>query len=137
MSIFNIDYTIITILNYPISFIELAGTVSGMACVYLTAKEKVICWPVGIINIIFFFIMFYQVQLYSDMMLQVIFFIMTVYGWWKWTHPDENSSDVKDELKVSVLSQKKLMLYVSVSIALTVMVGTFMGKVHLYLPALP
>jgi len=134
MNIFDINYTVITLLNYPISFIELMGTISGMACVYLTAKEKVICWPVGIINIVFFFIMFYQIQLYSDMILQVIFLVMTLYGWWRWTHPDQETSDLKDELKVTVLSVKELTVYISISIVLIFLLGSFMKQVHIYFP---
>ncbi len=49
--------------------------------------------------------MFYQVQFYSDMLLQVYFLIMSFYGWWKWTHPkDETETNKRDELKISNLT---------------------------------
>jgi nicotinamide mononucleotide transporter len=66
--------------------------------VILAARGKVSNYPVGLINIIFFFVVFYQVQLYSDMALQVYFFIINVYGWWKWLHPKADEARGKNEI---------------------------------------
>ena len=57
------------VIGYKMSYVELIGTFFGLICVWLTAKEKILCWPIGIINIVFFAILFYQVRLYSDMIL--------------------------------------------------------------------
>jgi len=136
MNLLDINYTLVKLLGHPVSFIEIAGTFSGMLCVYLTAREKVICWPVGIVNIIFFFIMFYQVRLYSDMILQVYFLIMSVYGWWKWTHPkNRQEANNKNELKVADLLWRDLLVITLVSFVLTLLLGWGMQHVHYYLPA--
>ncbi len=134
MNIFNINFIVLTILDYELSLLELIGTVSGLACVYLTAKEKVICWPVGIINIIFFFFMFYQSQFYSDMYLQIYYLIMSIYGWWMWTHPVKNNKDIKNELKVTDFSKKNLILILSLAAAAVIINGFLMTKIHFILP---
>jgi len=137
MNLFDINFIVVEILNYPISLLELLGTLSGLACVYLTAKEKIICWPVGIINIILFFILFYQIQLYSDMFLQVFFFIMSIYGWWKWATPKtKEETDSKKELKISDLSRKQWVYWVFGIFIATLLLGYFMEHIHLYLPEL-
>jgi nicotinamide mononucleotide transporter len=137
MNIFDINNILFTILDYPVSALELIGTIAGMLCVYLTAREKVICWPVGIVNIVFFFIMFYQVQLYSDMLLQIIFFIMTIYGWWKWTHPkNRQETNSRQELKISKLNRMELIIYLSISLLAVILNGTIMLYIHDLLPAI-
>jgi nicotinamide mononucleotide transporter len=135
MALFDIHFIIITIFDYKLSLLELIGTVSGMLCVWLTAREKVSCWPIGIVNILFFFVMFYQVQLYSDMILQIFFLIMTVYGWWKWTHPrDESENNGRNELKISTLTPLILTLVIVFSGAGVFGLGTFMKHIHELLP---
>jgi len=134
MNIFDINFIVLTIFNYDLSLVELIGTVFGLACVYLTAKEKVLCWPVGIVNIIFFFFLFYQSQFYSDMYLQIYFLVMSIYGWWMWTHPAKNNKDKKNELKVTDLSKKNLIIILSLSAATIIINGFLMTKIHIVLP---
>jgi nicotinamide mononucleotide transporter len=107
-----------------------------MACVYLTAKEKVICWPVSIINAIFFFIMFYEVQLYSDMLLQIFFLATTVYGWWKWLHPKNGSeANSRNELKISNLSLMEIITVILITLAGIFLLGTLMSFIHVLFPS--
>jgi nicotinamide mononucleotide transporter len=137
INIFDINCIFVTVSGYRLSYLELIGTVSGMLCVFLTAKEKIICWPIGIINIVFFFIMFYEVQLYSDMILQIFFLVTTVFGWWKWLHPkDKSESNKKNELKITNLSIKLFLILTFISAAGVAVLGTFMSKIHILLPAL-
>lgn len=84
MDLFKITTVVVTILGYPISFIELIGTLFGFASVYYASKANILTWPTGIINIIFLFILFYQVHLYADMILQIFFLITTLIGWFNW-----------------------------------------------------
>ncbi|MBK7799182.1 MAG: nicotinamide mononucleotide transporter [Saprospiraceae bacterium] len=73
-----------SLLGYPVSYMEFVGTVFGIAGVWLAAKANILTWPVGLVNIILFFLIFYQVQLYSDMFLQIYFFLISLYGWFFW-----------------------------------------------------
>lgn len=130
---FDIDFIIITLLNYPISLLELTGTLSGLLCVYLTAKEKISGWIFGIINAIFFFIMFYQVRLYSDMLLQIYYFIMSIYGFWKWSCP-KLKNDKKLHLKITKIEKKILILDLSIVLLATVSIGFLIKNIHLLLP---
>lgn len=134
MFVFDINFVLFTILDYPVSLVELIGTVFGMLCVWLTAKEKVICWPIGLVNIVFFFIMFYQVRLYSDMLLQIYFFVMTIYGWWKWTHPAEGEHDKKAELKISGIQPGRFWFLLGATAFAIVVTGTLMRYVHIWIP---
>lgn len=64
--------------------IEIVATTTGLLCVWLTAKENIWSWPIGLVNVGCFFVMFWEAKLYADTMLQVFFFILSVYGWIIW-----------------------------------------------------
>jgi nicotinamide mononucleotide transporter len=62
----SVDTVFLTVLGYPLSYIELVGTVLYLASVWLIAKRNVLTWPVGIVSVVLFAILFYQIQLYAD-----------------------------------------------------------------------
>lgn len=133
-NIFSIDYTIFTFQDYKMSLIELVGTLFGFWAVWLSTKEKVSSWYIGILNVVCFFWMFYQIQLYSDMLLQVYFFITNLMGWYFWTHPKKGDENLSNQLKINVLNQNQK-IATGVFIALgTLFVGLFIGRVHEIMP---
>lgn len=66
------------------TWIEIIASVTGLFSVWLAAKENVWYYPVGFVNIITFAYIFHGVQLYADFTLQIVFFALSVYGWWIW-----------------------------------------------------
>ncbi len=84
ISLLSLKFVLFELLDYPVSLLEFLGILSGLICVYTAAKNQIITWPVGIFNSICFFFLFYQVQLYSDMLLQIYFFGSSIYGWIFW-----------------------------------------------------
>jgi nicotinamide mononucleotide transporter len=49
------------ILGYPISYVELLGTIFGLISVYFASRANILTWATGIVNELFFYILFYQV----------------------------------------------------------------------------
>lgn len=64
--------------------LEIVATTTGLLSVWLTARENIWAWPIGLVNVGCFFFMFEEAKLYADMSLQVFFFILSVYGWMIW-----------------------------------------------------
>jgi nicotinamide mononucleotide transporter len=69
----------------PVSWAELLGDVTGLLCVWLTARQHVWSWPLGLLNNAFFLLLFFWARLYADASLQVVFAALGAYGWWCWT----------------------------------------------------
>jgi nicotinamide mononucleotide transporter len=137
MNPFDVHFILFKILGYEMSLIELSGVAANMACVILAAREKVSSWPVGIVGIVLFFILFYQIQLYSDMLLQIFFLITTFYGWWIWTHPGKKEeTNQASELKITRLAFRQLAIVLGVSLAATVLNGILMSHIHRILPVI-
>jgi nicotinamide mononucleotide transporter len=65
---------------------ELAAAFFGIVAVWLTTLENVWCWPIGLVNVGLYVLVFYEAKLYADMGLQVIYVALLVYGWWQWLH---------------------------------------------------
>ena len=59
------------------NYIELIGVITGIICVWLTVKESIWNWPVGLINIVCLGWVFYNAHLYPDVVLHTIFFILS------------------------------------------------------------
>ena len=64
--------------------LEIAGFVLSVLGVWLTARQHILCWPVGIASVTVYTAVFIDVKLYSDAGLQVAFALMLVYGWYTW-----------------------------------------------------
>lgn len=127
MQFFEIGNTAFKALGYPVSYVELIGTLFGFISVYFASKTNILTWPTGIVNEAFLFILFFQVQLYADMFLQIYFFAVTLYGWYKW------NSKLPDN-KISALDfNSKIVLLTSV-LAGMLLAGFFFSNIHLYLP---
>lgn len=81
--------------GYDLSYIEAIGTIFGLLCVWYASQEKRINFYFGLINVTLFAIIFYQIQLYANLLLQIFFWLMNVYGLYAWGKSNSN-----DELLV-------------------------------------
>jgi nicotinamide mononucleotide transporter len=135
MEFFDIKNIFFSVLGYPMSYIEFFGTVAGGIAVWLSARANVWSWPIGLINVTLYFFLFFQVQLYPDMFLQLFFFVTNIIGWWRWTHPKPFEEDKKHELKISWLSWRHLLLISVAGIFGTIICGSFAARLHDYFPS--
>lgn len=122
------------VLGYSMSYIEFTGVVFGLIAVWLSAKAHILSWPIGIINVILAAILYFQVQLYPDMFLQVFFFVTNIIGWWRWANPKPGEEDKKQELKVSYMKRNQLLLTFAIAIAGTFLLGQFASNLHEWFP---
>lgn len=134
MIFFSIEEIFFTLLGYPLSYLEFFGTLTGVVAVALSARAKIWSWPVGIVNVVLSFFLFYQVQLYPDMALQIFFLITNVVGWWRWAHPRPGQEDRNRELKVSHMTSSEILWLASVGTAGTLAVGWAAQHVHTWFP---
>jgi nicotinamide mononucleotide transporter len=77
------------------SWLEAASFVTGAACVWLTVKESVWNFPIGLLNVTTFCVVFFQARLYADAGLQVVYFVLGLIGWAMWLRGGVNRSPLK------------------------------------------
>jgi nicotinamide mononucleotide transporter len=72
--------------NDAVSYAEILGFVTGAACVWLTVRNRISNFPVGIANSAFFLVLFLAARLYADAGLQVVYIVLGFIGWWQWLY---------------------------------------------------
>jgi nicotinamide mononucleotide transporter len=70
---------------------QVLGFVTGAACVLLAGLRNVWTYPIGIANNVVLFVVFLGAGVYAAAGLQVVYLVMGVHGWWRWTRGVEQS----------------------------------------------
>ena len=68
------------------SAVEIIADLFGFVCVGLTIRRNIWCWPAGLVQVALYAWVFYQAKLYSDVILQVVYVVLQIYGWYYWLH---------------------------------------------------
>lgn len=73
--------------EYPWNFIilELIAVVFGFFSVWYSKQENILVYPTGIISTSIFVYLLWQWSLLGDMMINVYYTSMSIYGWYIWT----------------------------------------------------
>ena len=90
--------------GYDLSWIEAVGTLAGLLCIWLASLEKISNYAFGLINVTLFAIIFFQIQLYASLLLQLFFFAANIYGWYAWSR---QNSQQEAELQIRWLPLPK------------------------------
>lgn len=142
LDVFNINTIFFTLWGYPMSYLEFFGVATGSVATWLVARNNVWTWPVAVVSVILFFFLFYQIQLYPDMFLQVFFLITYLGGWWRWTHPGlgeevmVNPSSTQQTLRITRMPTRQLVVWLLAGVVATLLLGTFASNLHTLFPAL-
>ncbi|MDC9596422.1 nicotinamide riboside transporter PnuC [Xenorhabdus anantnagensis] len=125
MDFFNINNILVHIPlgtdGYNLSYIEAIGTIAGLLCIWLASQEKIINYLFGLINVSLFAVIFFQIQLYASLILQIFFFAANIYGWYAWSRMNEQK---QVELKIRWLNPKQMAIVAAISI-LAILIMTF------------
>ena len=71
-------------------------------------------------NVALYFVVFREQKLYADMGLQVIYFALSLYGWYEWLYGGEN----RTELKVSRVDAKTATALTAIAVIGVGVLGT-------------
>jgi nicotinamide mononucleotide transporter len=70
--------------------LEIAATALTLVCVILAVKRSLWQFPTGILGTGLGFFVFWNATLYSSAVLQPVFILAQVYGWWFWLRGDNS-----------------------------------------------
>lgn len=76
------------------SMLEIVAVAVSFLGIWLTAKRRMLCWPVNLLACALYFKIFLDVRLYADMLLQALFGIAILYGWLQWARGREETGEV-------------------------------------------
>jgi nicotinamide mononucleotide transporter len=89
-----------------INWMDIVASALGLICVFLAGRNSKYNFWVGYLYTAALFLLFWNKNLYANLLLQPVSLAINVLGHYRWTHPREGEESSKDAkaLKVSKLS---------------------------------
>jgi nicotinamide mononucleotide transporter len=107
------------------SWLEAVGCVTGAVCVWLTVKENVLNFPIGLANVTALVVVSFRAGLYANAGLQVVYFLLGVIGWYLWLYGGERGTALKI-VRASAVEKTGIMAAV---VALTLVLWFVLNRV--------
>jgi nicotinamide mononucleotide transporter len=104
--------------------LEIFAALVGAVSVYLSVRENVWSWPTAIVNVLLYVVVFFREKLYADMGLQVVYAIISAYGWYHWLHGGAD----RGELRVSRTPLRERLVLPVIVVAGAVGLGTLFAR---------
>ena len=104
--------------------LEQAAALFGVIGVWLSVKEKVWAWPAGIVNVSLYAIVFWRARLYADTGLQVVYLVLSIYGWYEWLYGGAN----RTALRVTRTPPREAALLAAAAVLLALAMGTALSR---------
>ena len=120
---FDINSIFFTVFDYPMSYLEFFGTILTIWCVWLTSKAKILSWPIGLAGSLLYLFLFYQIQLYSDLMEQIYFIVTGIIGWYMWVRYKKEQEADHQSVIPAVSSIKENLCWLAVVVVGTVLMS--------------
>ncbi len=104
--------------------LELFAALLGAVSVWLSVRQNIWSWPTAIVNVVLYSIVFYEAKLYADMGLQVIYAILSIYGWYEWLYGGAG----RTELHVTRTGARLAALLALIAAAGSAILGVFLHR---------
>ena len=105
--------------------IEAVAVVMTLVGIVLTIKEKIACWPVAIVGILAYVVVFIRARLYADTALQPIYVVQNIYGWWYWAHGGARG---QGDAPIVVLGARSRAAWLAGTAIVSVVVGAALAR---------
>lgn len=78
----------------PMCPLEIVATIFGLWSVWAYTRESLWAWPSGLLNVVLYIALFWSGKLYAETVLQVIYVVLQIYGWWQWMRGGDRHAGV-------------------------------------------
>lgn len=96
---------------YQTTILEWIAVITGLMSVWFSMKENILVYPTGIISVLIYVFLAFQYKLYADMGVNAYYFVMSVYGWYYWIHPQNDS---REQVPVTTNDQREQMITIGI-----------------------
>lgn len=131
-NLFSVEYVLIQIFDYPLSLIEVSGTVFYILSVLFISQKNILTWPTGILSGVLYLLIFYQIQLYADAFLQIYFISISFIAWKNWKQEEMNFNTIH----VSFSGSRTILFWAFLSLFSSLGFYCFLKDIHIYFPVI-
>lgn len=122
----------------PVSQLEGMAFVLSLLMVWLNFKVNAWAWPLAIVSSVLYGVLFARSRLYGEASLQLVFVVVSVWGWWQWLRGVDGQAH---SLSVRQLASRGRLKAVLTCLALWPLTGALLTHITdsdvPYLDALP
>jgi len=65
--------------------LEITAVIFGLFSVWFAKKDNILVFPTGLVSTFIYAYLLWQWELLGDSMINVYYFVMSIYGWYHWT----------------------------------------------------
>lgn len=85
------------------SITEIIAVIFSLLSVYFCVKNNKLCWPMSIIGVSAYAVLFLTQSSYANFTLQFVFLAQSLYGWYFWNKKENTRKITHIELKQAIL----------------------------------
>lgn len=109
-------------------WVEVSGAVLGISYVFLSIKQNILTWLLGLLTSLLYIYVFYTTKFYADMALQFYYVWVSIYGWILWARGKQTDQG-KIKLPVVKIQTRQIKILLTVSILLWAIIYAILIKV--------
>lgn len=107
--------------------LELIAIFFGLASVWFAKKDNILVFPTGLVSTSIYAYLLWQWELLGDSMINVYYFVMSLYGWYHWTR--KKGDEVEFPISRTTNKDKTYGLFIFVcTIIFVIVVYLYFGK---------
>jgi len=107
--------------------LEITAVIFGLLSVWFAKKDNILVFPTGLVSTFIYAYLLWQWELLGDSMINVYYFIMSIYGWYHWTR--KKGSQVEFPIAVMTNKEKITAIFIFVlTIVFVVIVYFYFNK---------
>ena len=101
-----LDIVLFELAGRPVLLVDFVCSLLGLTCVFLAGRNSKYNFWVGYLYTAALFLLFWNKNLYANLLLQPVSLAINILGHYRWTHPksSERSSTDRKALRVSMLN---------------------------------
>ncbi len=134
MDFFSTNTIFLTVLGYEMSYLEFFGTVFNLVAIIFAVRSNILTWASTLVAVTLFAFLFYQFQLYSDMVLQAFYFGTGIAGLYMWSK--RKKAPLITAKPITRNTARQNLMVIGTVILGTIALGTCMSNIHTILPNL-
>jgi len=103
--------------------LEITAVIFGLLSVWYAKKDNILVFPTGLVSTFIYAYLLWKWELLGDSMINVYYFIMSIYGWYHWTR--KNGDAVEFPISVMIIKEKYIAVVIFVSTLIFVILVYF------------
>ena len=100
-------------MNDIVFYLEIIAVFTGILSVWLTSKENVLLYPIGICSVSIWIYLCWIGDLFGQSIINLFFLIMNIYGWYNWQLKDD-SQKFKIQIKNNNTTENLMVIIASI-----------------------